>query len=250
MTRVRVLRLVVLLVLVGSLEVVTRAGLVSRYTLLPPSEMALGAWDILVGGEAYGDIAFTLRNVIVALVLALVAGFLTGVVLHRLPRVRRAVNPLLASYYAVPVFIFYPLFIVVFGLNEWPLIAIGFLFAVVAVVVNTLNAFDRVPRVYFRTAKVLRLNRVEEIRRLILPAALPHLFTGFKLAVAYAFIGVIAGEFILSGAGLGYRIAYAYNNFQSDRMYGLMFLVLTLVVIINLSLHAWEKRIHARRGGR
>ena len=63
-----------------------------------------------------------------------------------LPRLRRAIDPLLASYYAVPTFMFYPLFIVLFGLNRWPLVAIGFLFAVVAMMLNTLNGFDRVPR--------------------------------------------------------------------------------------------------------
>ena len=57
-----------------------------------------------------------------------------------------------------------------------------------------------------------------------LPAAAPHLFTGVRLAVAYAFIGVIASEFILSGEGLGYAIAYSYNNFDNRTMYGLMLL--------------------------
>ncbi|MCA1972498.1 MAG: ABC transporter permease [Caenispirillum sp.] len=248
--RLRAVRLAVVFGLILALEVACRAGAIDRYTLLPPSEMVLGAWEILVRGEAWGDIAFTLRNVAASLVLALVVGFLVGIGLHRLPRLRRAVNPLIASYYAVPVFIFYPLFIVVLGMNALPLIAIGFLFAVVAVVVNTLNAFDRVPRVFFKTARVMGLNRAEEVRRVVLPAALPHLFTGLKLAVAYSFIGVIAGEFILAGAGLGYRIAFAYNNFQSARMYGLMVLLLVFVTAVNLTLHAWEHRIHERRGGR
>ena len=51
--------------------------------------------------------------------------------------------------------------------------------------------------------------------RIRLPAAAPHLFSGLKLAVAYSFIGVIAGEFILSTKGVGHEIAYAYNNFDN-----------------------------------
>ena len=60
---------------------------------------------------------------------------------------------------------------------------------------------------------------------MILPAAAPWLFTGAKLAVAYSFIGVIAGEFVLAGAGLGYAIAFAYNSFDNATMYGLMILL-------------------------
>jgi len=68
--------------------------------------------------------------------------------------------------------------------------------------------------------------------------------------VAYSFIGVIASEFILSGGGLGYSIAYAYNNFDNRTMYALMLFILLLVGSINAVLHVWEQRLIARRGGR
>ena len=80
-----------------------------------------------------------------------------------------------------------------------------------------------------------------------LPAAAPYLFTGVKLSVAYAFIGVIASEFILSGSGLGYAIAYAYNNFQNREMYALMLLILLMATVVNGALDAVDKRLQARR---
>ena len=85
---------------------------------------------------------------------------------------------------------------------------------------------------------------------LILPCAGPYLFTGAKLAVMYSFIGVIGSEFILSSGGLGYRISFSYNNFQSDVMYGLILFVLLVVIAINMSLYAWERVLMERRGGR
>ncbi|NCX45253.1 MAG: ABC transporter permease subunit, partial [Betaproteobacteria bacterium] len=78
----------------------------------------------------------------------------------------------------------------------------------------------------------------------------PYLFTGVKLAVVYAFIGVIAGEFVLAGAGFGYRIAFAYNAFDNATMYGLLVLLIGGVGGLNLSLYRWERLIHERRGGR
>jgi NitT/TauT family transport system permease protein len=83
----------------------------------------------------------------------------------------------------------------------------------------------------------------------MLPAATPNLFTGVKLAVAYAFIGVIASEFILSGAGLGYAIAYAYNNFDNRTMYALMLLIVLIVTVVNSALNAVDRRLRARLRG-
>ncbi|NLD54377.1 MAG: ABC transporter permease subunit [Burkholderiaceae bacterium] len=250
MTRAGWLRLLLVAAAVGALEWACRAGLVDPVAVIPPSRMAQGAWDLLASGRYTADMLLTLTNVAMACALAVVTGFAAGWLLYRLPRLRRAADPLLASYYAVPTFIFYPLFIVLFGLNRWPLVAIGYVFAVVAMALNTLHGFERVPRVLRRTARALRLSTREEMVYVVLPSCAPYLFTGVKLAIVYAFIGVIAGEFVLSGAGFGFQIAFAYNSFDNATMYGLMILLLGLVGGLNLLLYAWERRLHERRGGR
>jgi NitT/TauT family transport system permease protein len=81
----------------------------------------------------------------------------------------------------------------------------------------------------------------------VLPAALPRLFTGFKLALSYALIGVIAGEFILSGTGLGYAISFAYQSFDNRTMYGVMLFVLLVAITANAILYVWEGRLARRR---
>jgi NitT/TauT family transport system permease protein len=148
----------------------------------------------------------------------------------------------------VPVFAFYPFFIVVFGLGDLPQILIAFMLAVVAVIVNTLNGLDRVPRVLLKTARVMRLAPPAATWRLTPPAAGPHIVTGVKLAVAYAFIGVIGSEFILSRGGIGHEISFAYNNFDNATMYPLIVPILLASVAINGMLTRWERTLLARRG--
>ena len=106
----------------------------------------------------------------------------------------------------------------------------------------------RVPRVMRKVARVHRLSRVKEARLITLPSAAPYLLTGFKLAFAYLFIGIIAGEFILSGGGLGYDIAYAYESFENRKMYALMLFVLLIATGVNGALHVWDGRLARRRG--
>jgi NitT/TauT family transport system permease protein len=240
-------RVAIIVAFVVALEILCRRQIINPLTLIPPSEMASSLWDLFVSGTIWDDLAQTFSTVAIAFVLSVVIGFVLGALVHALPRVRRAIDPLLASYYSIPFFVFYPLLIALFGLNTIPLIVIGFVFATAAMVISTLNGLDRVPRVMTKTARVMRLSPATAIWRVTLPAASPYLFTGLKLALAYSFIGVIAGEFILSGGGLGYSIAYAYNNFDNQTMYALMMFVLVVATVMNGALHVWEQHLLKRR---
>ena len=169
---------------------------------------------------------------------------------HRRCALRDTLDPLFATYYAVPVFAFYPFFIVVFGLGDLPQILIAFMLGVVAMIVNTLNGLDRVPPVLLKTARIMRLSPIDTALRLTLPAAGPYLLTGAKLAVAYAFIGIIGSEFILSRGGIGYEINFAYSNFDNATMYPLIVLILLASIAINTVLTRWEQTLLTRRGAR
>jgi NitT/TauT family transport system permease protein len=243
-------RIVVIVAAIAALEILCRTRIISPLTLIPPSEMASVLWELIASGKITDDMVQTFTTVALAFVLAVAIGFSLGALIHALPRVRRALDPLLASYYSIPFFVFYPLLIALFGLNTVPLIVIGLVFATAAMVISTLNGLDRVPRVMEKTARVLRLSPARAVLTITLPSAAPYLFTGLKLALAYSFIGVIAGEFILSGGGLGFSIAYAYNNFDSQTMYALMMFVLVVVTVVNGVLHVLEQRMLARRAGR
>jgi NitT/TauT family transport system permease protein len=215
--------------------------------MIPPSEMVVSLVRLVGTADWFWpDVTYTLRNIIVATGMSVVGGFLAGLAVHALPRLRRVLDPLFSSYYSVPTFVLYPLLIVVFGIGPLSLIVMGAMFGIVAMIVATLNAIDRVPRVLLKVAKVARMGSVSTSLRLKLPAAAPHLFTGLKLAVAYSVIGVVAGEFILATEGIGRRIAYAYNNFDNATMYGMLVLILMLVAAANSLLQGWERRLHRR----
>ena len=246
--RATVIRILVVLAAFALLEALCRASIINRMTMIPPTEMIGALTQILQTGKFNADIVFTIVNTALAAVLAIVGGFGIGAALHALPRLRRAVEPLLAAYYAVPVFVFYPLLIVAFGVGRTALIAMGVLVGVVAMIVNTLSGLDRVAPVLMKSAAVLGLGSVRSLVLIRLPAAAPHLLTGVKLAVAYTVIGIVAGEFILSTAGMGKRIAFGYQDFDNRIMYGMLLLLLVLVTLVNVALASWEKRLHRRFG--
>ena len=250
MTRRRAVLLVRVAVLLGAvllLEVLCRTGVIDPLTVIPPSAMAASMLDQLRSGDLDDPMVQTFTTVGLSFGIAIAAGTALGAWLYAEPRMRRAVDPVLASYYSVPTFIFYPLMVALLGLSMAPLVVLGCLTATPAVIISTLAGLDAVPPVFRRVARVQRLGQVRTLWLVVLPAAMPYLFSGFKLALSYALIGVIAGEFILSGSGLGYAISFAYQSFDNAAMYGLMLFVLLVAVGANGLLYTWEGHLARRR---
>ncbi|MBV9782245.1 MAG: ABC transporter permease subunit [Acidisphaera sp.] len=247
---VLLVRAAVLAVLVLLLEVLCRTGVIDPLTILPPSAMVAAMIEQLASGDVTDAMLRTFSTVALAFLAAVLLGTAIGALVHAVPRLRRAIEPLLASYYSVPTFVFYPLLVALLGLSMAPLVVLGLLSAAPAVMISTLAGLDSVSPVLRKVARVQRLDFFRTLRWIVLPAAMPSLFSGFKLALSYSLIGVIAGEFILSGNGLGYAISFAYQSFDNRAMYGLMLFVLLVAIVANGVLYTYEGRLaHRRRRG-
>jgi len=250
MNRAAWVRLGLIAAMILLLELLCRIGVIDQLTMPPPSEILRDTIVLLASGSMNAAMLKTLLNVVTAFSAATIAGVGLGVAIHGQRRLRQGLEPLFATYYAIPVYAFYPLFIVLFGLGDAPQILIGFMLAVVAVIMNTLIGLDRVSRVLLKTARIHRLGPMRTALHITLPSAAPYLLTGVKLAVAYAFIGVIGAEFIMSNTGVGYEISFAYNNFDNATMYPLILLILVVSIAANSLLSRWEATLMRRRGYR
>lgn len=247
--KVTVTRWALIIGAVFILEAAPRLGWIDPLTLVPVSTMLRRLVQLLLAGKLNTHIISTGGNIIASFVLAVALGIPFGLVLWRFPRFKRVVDPYLTTYYAIPIFALYPLLISLLGMGYLPVIAIAWAWSVVAVMVNTAVGFQQVPKVYTKVARSLRLSRWYAFSRVLFPAAAPQIFTGLKLAVTYSVIGVIASEFILAPQGLGWLVAYNYNNFGLADMYSAILLILLLGVLINGLVDKVESRIWRRRAG-
>lgn len=248
MSRLSWLRLAVVIGAIGLLEFLCRVGVIDRFTMQPPSQIAVDLYRILVSGKYNSAIAATLSNAAVAFVCSVSAGVLVALLIHRRKVAREALEPLFATYYAIPILAFYPMLIILFGVGDAPKIIIAFMLGVIAVIANTLHGLDRVPPVLVKTARVIQMTPLEQAFKVTMPYAMPYVLTGVKFAVAYALIGIIGSEFIMSSDGLGFEISFAYNNFDNSTMYPLIVLILVVAIGSNLLISYWEKIVLARRG--
>lgn len=227
--------------------------------MTPVSEMFTTLWGFLVTGDiparflkdssVAGNFFMTFGEILLSFFLAVLLGVPVGIFLWKWKLLARILNPYLVSYYAVPVFALYPVIVAVFGIGLWSITLMGWLMAVVAIIINTATGFDEVDKtIYPKVGRSFRLSALQIFFGIYFPAAAPYVFTGLKLGFIYAVIGVIASEFILSTKGLGHLVAFSYSAFETEIMYAAMLLIVTIAVIINHGLMRMEARLYGRQG--
>lgn len=228
------------------LEILCRAQIISPVIVIPPSAMLTSAWQILASGEIKGDLYFSLVNIAIAIGLSVAGGFLTGLAIYSVPLLRTTLEPFLVSYSAVPPIVFYPMLIVIFGLNRVPQVLIAVMFGLVPMAIHTIDGLYRIRPVFLKAGRAYRISAFASVFRIKLPAAAPYLFVGMTLAVSYSVIGVISTEFILSASGIGHQISFAYDNYDNRAMYGLIVLLLIIATLLNSTLRYYSQRMLRR----
>ena len=243
MRRIILARIAIVVAVVAILEVLADKKVFGPTLSVPPSVMFTTMVSVLADGSLVPDVARTATEVGIAYAMALVIGLPLGIVLWRSRLLATAVEPYLLAYYVIPLFAFYPLFIKIFGGGIAPIVAIGVINGVGAIAMNMLVGLREIPRVQLALGRSMMLRPVQTLVHIIVPATVPLAFVGMRLGFIYSLIGVIAAEFILATAGVGYRIAYDYNNFESKTMFAAILFVLIVSIACNQALISIERRL-------
>jgi NitT/TauT family transport system permease protein len=144
----------------------------------------------------------------------------------------RLLFPLFVALNSVPKVALAPLFLIWFGTGAQPKIAIAFLIAVFAVVIDTALGLQSVSPETLDLARTLRGSRLKVLLRIKMYCALPHVFAGLKVAMSLALVGAIVGEFVSSQRGLGYVILTAQGTFDTPRVFAAIAILAALGVAL------------------
>jgi NitT/TauT family transport system permease protein len=178
--------------------------------------------------------AYTLGITLAGFAVATVFGVLFAVLIVEWKILDRLLFPLFVALNSVPKVALAPLFLIWFGTGAEPKIAIAFLIAVFAVVIDTALGLQSVPPDTIDLARTLRGSRLKVLLRVKMYCALPHVFAGLKVAMSLALVGAIVGEFVSSQRGLGYVILTAQGTFDTPRV----FAAITILAVIGVALIA------------
>ncbi len=209
--------LAILLALLGAWELFALYGGVDRLLLPAPHEVAQSLWTDRA--LLWDDFTVTAVEVLLGILVAGVAGFACAIVLHRWFTLRVSFYPLLIASQTIPIVMIAPLLVVWLGFGIAPKLVIIGLVSFFPVVVTTLDALSRVDRELPKLLRTLDASRWRTLRHVELPAALPGLFSGAKIAVVVAVIGAVFAEWAGSSSGLGHLFQQAIPNLDTARAY-------------------------------
>lgn len=204
-----------------------------------PTEIAESLWDdrSLLAENGW----VTLQEVLGGIALALAAGYALAVAMHLSPTLRRALYPLLVASQTVPVIAIAPILIVWFGFGIGPKLAIIALVCFFPVTINTLDGLRAVDPGLVRMMRTLDAGRWQILRRVEAPSALPHFFSGAKIAAAVAVIGAVFGEWSGANEGLGHLILISQAQLQTARVFATV-VVLSAIAIALVGAFALAQR--------
>lgn len=174
----------------------------------------------------------TLRESLVGFLLALILSMPLAIVIAFTTTLRRLVYPILLGLQSVPKVALAPLVILWLGVGNWPKIVIVALVCFFPILVNVVAGFESTPKPMLDLMHSLGASEFAIFRRLRVPIATPHLFTGCKIAITFAVIGAVIGEFVAAQEGLGYLILISTAQSQTP----LAFAAIILLTIISIAL--------------
>jgi taurine transport system permease protein len=223
-----------LLTFLGGWELLVRLGFIDPFFLPAPSTVLERMAQLAGGPEAvlWTDIEMSASRVLTGFVLSALVGIPLGLLMGMSSVVRAALNPIISIIRPLPALSWIPLSMLWLGIDEQQKYAIVFMGSFASVLVYTTDATLRVDQTLIAAAQNLGANRLQVIRHVVLPGALPNILSGLKVVLAIAWTCVISAEMVGANSGLGFRIWTAKEWSDTGQvLVGMLCISLTVLLL-------------------
>lgn len=208
-----------------------------------PSAVAVRLWELFGSGEIWPNLVVTAEELVLGYAIGAGLGVVTGYVLGRKPLLARIVEPYLLAFYGVPKIALAPLLVIWFGIGMWSKVALAATMVFFLVFYNVFAGVRAVDRELVNLARVMGARERHLGRHVYIPAAMPAIMLGLRMAIPYAVIGVIAGEFASALRGLGLYINYASSTYDPAGVFAGIAILLVFVLAANMVAARIERRV-------
>jgi ABC-type nitrate/sulfonate/bicarbonate transport system permease component len=224
----------------------TATGSVSKLFLPAPGAVWLAFAHLVTTGQFWSAVRVTLTTIVQAYAIALFAGILAGYLVSRSRFLTDVFEPVIAGLFTIPITLFFPMFILFFGIGTGSKIAYGATYAFFPIALNAIASFGNVETHFLRAARSMGLSRWGTFRHVLIPSALPVLLSGMRIAFFICFASVLGGETLSAVAGVGRNIAQAAELMEPARMYAWIAFVVLTAITLNLLASGFEKHMSAK----
>ncbi|VWB19403.1 ABC transporter permease [Burkholderia latens] len=229
---------------------VSSAHLVKSGLLVGPADVLHTAWKQAASGALARALSASLAREACGFAIGATSGLLLGAALGLSRIAARVAGPSFDTFKQISLFAWIPLISVWFGLGDVAKVVFLSLAALLPVAAHTCDGIHAVPRAYVDVARALRYSRLQLVRHVILPAALPSIFTGLYLGLIYSWLATLGAEYLLvAGSGIGNTLIDGSEQFRMDLVLFGIIVVGVTGWALNAIARALERKVLARRGG-
>ncbi|MGC1694891.1 MAG: ABC transporter permease [Pseudolabrys sp.] len=208
-----------------------------------PSAIAVAFWELLSTGQLTSALYDSLRSFLLGYGLAIVIGVPVGLVIGRSRTAEAAFGIFITAGYAMPLVALVPLLILWLGLGFAVKVAVVFLMSLFPICINTWLGVVAVPKTLIEVGKSFVAPDLVILRRIILPATLPYIMAGIRLAVGRAVVGMVIAEFFTTISGLGAVIINSANNFDTATMFVPIIILMVMAIGLNWLIGFVERKV-------
>ena len=216
-------------------EIVARFGLVPGQISLPPfSTVVVEFYDLAASGVLGSNFLSSLSRVLIGFIAGAVAGIAVGVIMGWRDIINRALNPIVSLIYPIPALGWLPLLMLWIGINEMLPITIVFICCFFPVLYNTVTGIRNVDSDYVRVARTLGASDKKILATVVIPLALPNIFTGLRLEAGMAWRVIIAAEMVAIPTGIGALMMKAGSLIRID-------IIIVCLIVLSVMCFTFEK---------
>ncbi|MDD5465160.1 MAG: ABC transporter permease [Candidatus Omnitrophica bacterium] len=222
-------------------EIVTRLELFPIQLLVPPKQVVFTFIDLLKKGDLLTHLRISFMRVLAGFAIGTSIGFIFGTAMGLSRRIEKYFGPLFHAVRQVPLLGWMPLLMLWLGIGEAfkvVLISIG---AFYPVVLNTFEGVRSVPKEYAEVAQVFEYSKFKLLRKVIIPAALPSILTGIRIALSMSWLLLVGAELMAASEGVGFLMTQGRRFFQTDVVMVGVLIIGVIGLVINNTVARIEK---------
>lgn len=221
-------------------EVFSQMTIIDPRFFPPPSKVFVAGWKLIKNGELWHHLSISCIRIVFGFMMGAVPGIVLGLIMGMSRTIRIILDPLVAATYPLPKIALLPLIMLIFGIGELSKVVIIAIASFYLVLINSMAGVRGIPKILFEAAHNYGAGKINLFRHLILPGAMPAIFTGLRLGLGVALIVIVAAEFLAADRGIGYLIWVSWQTLFTENMFVGYIAISVLGVLTTNGLHRLE----------
>lgn len=234
--------LVVLIIILGLWESLTRLFNIPR-TVFPPFSSIIVKTVNNFSVNIWSHVLVTLRTVLLGMLIAIPLGIVLAAIFSQFKILQYGMTPITLILVVTPMITLVPLFMLWMGFDPEPRFIVVIVQCTPIILLNTLTGFMQTPARYLELMKGYGSTKLKTFIKVVFPNALPQVFTGVKLGCIFSTIATTSIEMVAGQPGLGYRVTYFSSQIQTELVFGCIFCIALIGILLYSLVGIIEKRI-------